>query len=528
MKASRTFLHSCLRHLPLILGLLLAIAFFLTMTKTFHTRTMHHDEANQALRFKDLMEGPGYKYDPKAHHGPTLYYFTLPHVWLSGKTTFAECTEATMRSVPLLASALTIVVILLHGKLIGHWTALIAAAFFACSPTFTFYSTYYIQEPIFVLALTSAILAGAYWVKNRHPASLGIAAAAIAIAIATKETWVISATAAAMAGAAICLIHKTNPKTLIPNRREWIVAAMAFFIPLVLLFTSFFTNPIGLWHVITGLYHGASQSTSLHRAPWYEYIRRFTWFKNAPGPTWTNLPIVILAIVGTVRAFVKPRQKGREFLQFIAIYAFANLAIYSVIPYKTPWCMLCFCLPTIILAAAGATWWPAHSNKIFPKIVSAIIVAITIAQQIDQALLTNGRYNTDWRNPYVYGHTVKDYLGLIKRIEEITEFLPDEAKNVFVITNVSDAWPTPWYLRKRKDVRFGDVGLRHWPPEQNPAFIIVTPETEDYLKVKDDYAWNTHALRPNTFLFLGVKKDIWERWLDHKINSQGNNATTKP
>ena len=53
-------------------------------------------------------------------------------------------------------------------------------------------------------------------------------------------------------------------------------------------------------------------------------------------------------------------------------------------------------------------------------------------------------------------------------------------------------------------------------------------ETEDYLKVKDDYAWNTHALRPNTFIFLGVKKDIWERWLDHKINSQGNNATTKP
>ena len=284
MKASRTCLHPCLRHLPLILGLFLAIAFFMAMTKTFHTRTMHHDEANQALRFKDLMEGPGYKYDPKAHHGPTLYYFTLPHVWLSGKATFAECTESTMRSVPLLASAITIVVILLHGKLIGHWTALIAAAFFACSPTFTFYSTYYIQEPIFVLALTCAILAGAHWVKKRHPASLGIAAAAIAIAIATKETWVISATAAAIAGAAICLIHKIDPKTLIPNRREWIVAALAFFIPLILFFTSFFTNPIGLWHAITGSTR-ASQSTACTMRPGTN-TPKFTGLKNAPGPTW--------------------------------------------------------------------------------------------------------------------------------------------------------------------------------------------------------------------------------------------------
>ena len=41
-------------------------------------RPMHHDEANQAVRFGQLLETGEYRYDRNDHHGPTLYYLTLP------------------------------------------------------------------------------------------------------------------------------------------------------------------------------------------------------------------------------------------------------------------------------------------------------------------------------------------------------------------------------------------------------------------------------------------------------------------
>ena len=41
-------------------------------------RPMHPDEANQAYKTGELLDTGAYAYDPTAHHGPTLYYLTLP------------------------------------------------------------------------------------------------------------------------------------------------------------------------------------------------------------------------------------------------------------------------------------------------------------------------------------------------------------------------------------------------------------------------------------------------------------------
>jgi len=41
------------------------------------SRPMHNDEANNALKFRDLWDGSGYRYDPDEFHGPTLAYSTL-------------------------------------------------------------------------------------------------------------------------------------------------------------------------------------------------------------------------------------------------------------------------------------------------------------------------------------------------------------------------------------------------------------------------------------------------------------------
>ena len=63
-------------------------------------RPMHCDEANQAAKAGLLLETGRYDYDPQDHHGPSLYWLTLPALRLRGVESFAASSEADYRIVP--------------------------------------------------------------------------------------------------------------------------------------------------------------------------------------------------------------------------------------------------------------------------------------------------------------------------------------------------------------------------------------------------------------------------------------------
>ena len=65
-------------------------------------RPMHGDEAVHAYKLETLRDTGTYQYDPYEYHGPTLYYSTLPVLWLSGLRTFGDMTETMLRVVPVL------------------------------------------------------------------------------------------------------------------------------------------------------------------------------------------------------------------------------------------------------------------------------------------------------------------------------------------------------------------------------------------------------------------------------------------
>ena len=63
-------------------------------------RPMHGDEAVHALKLQILWETSRYEYDLNEFHGPTIYYFALPVMWLAGVTDFAATSEWMLRLVP--------------------------------------------------------------------------------------------------------------------------------------------------------------------------------------------------------------------------------------------------------------------------------------------------------------------------------------------------------------------------------------------------------------------------------------------
>ncbi len=61
---------------------------------------MHGDEAVNAFKVAELIEGGGYKYDPYEYHGPSLNYFILIGSWFFGVDSIVDLNEQFLRLLP--------------------------------------------------------------------------------------------------------------------------------------------------------------------------------------------------------------------------------------------------------------------------------------------------------------------------------------------------------------------------------------------------------------------------------------------
>ena len=154
-------------------------------------RPMHHDEANQAVKFGALLERGEYRYDAYDHHGPTLYYLTLPAAWLRGQGTLASLDERTLRGVTAVFGAATILLLPLLSSGIGRTAVAASAILMACSPAMVFYSRMFIQESLFACFTLAFMIAVGRVMTGGGLAWSTLAGIAAGLAIATKETSVI-------------------------------------------------------------------------------------------------------------------------------------------------------------------------------------------------------------------------------------------------------------------------------------------------------------------------------------------------
>src|SRR4029079_369329 len=131
-----------------LVGLALAAGLGLRLARV-GTRPVHHDEASQSVKFGALLERGDYRYDASDHHGPTLYYLTLPAAWLRGQHTLAALDEQTLRGVTATFGVVTILLLPLMTAGIGRTAVASSALLLALSPAMVFYSRMFIQESLF-------------------------------------------------------------------------------------------------------------------------------------------------------------------------------------------------------------------------------------------------------------------------------------------------------------------------------------------------------------------------------------------
>ena len=484
-------------------------------------RPMHHDEANQAVKFGDLLEKGEYRYDPIEHHGPSLYYLSLPFAWIASGKSFAALDIVTLRLVPAFFGAGMVLLLLLLKDGFSRSTILFSGFFAVVSPLMVFYSRFYIQETLLVFFLVGAMAAS--W---RYHLSLkwGWAAATgvfIGLMYATKETCVI-AFAAIFGGLLLARLSTGEPLERKPPLSHAFILLGSAAVVAFLLFSSLFQNPRGMLDSTISFqnYLGKAGEAGFHSYPWYYYVKMLAFSQYGNGPVWSEAFILVLAVFGSVGAFHPrwPKDSSFLFMRFVFFYTLIATALYTAIPYKTPWNMLPFFIGIILLAGNGAAFLLDRSKNLASWSLILLILCAGIIHLGYQVYVANYRYFADSRNPYVYAQTRPDFLNLVQRVKDVARYHPDgKAMLVKVVTHADEAWPLPWYLRDFTRVGYWQDVDKAGLVENVPVVISSIDMMEKIQgKLKETHQEEYFGLRPGVLLAVYIRNDLWSKFMENR------------
>ena len=506
--------------------ILIAGAALAFRTLKMDLRPVHHDEANQMLKFARLLEKGEYHYDPHQHHGPTLYYLTLPSAWLTAGTDFEATTVETFRIVPVIFGVGLILLLILVKDGLGWEGVIWGGILTAVSPAMVYYSQFYIQEMLLVFFTFGAIGCGWRYYCSRKAGWAAATGAFLALTHATKETCVLAA--AAMVGALILTALWNGRGKNLMDKESWstghVLAALgAGLVVWLVFFSSFFTHPMGLVDSVRAYWNYLHRAggDELHRHPWHYYLRVFTYAGKAKMPSWTEIPIVALAGVGLAAAIFKRRwsQERITFARFVAIYTLLLTAVYSGIPYKTPWSGLSALHGMILMAGVGcAALLDLSRMKTFKVGMWAMLCAL-LPIWGEQSYRTNVYFHSLARNPYAYAQTSGNFEDMIERVRDIADIHPEGRKMfIRVVASPHNTWPLPWYLRRFPNVGYW-TSVEQLEGNADAPLIITTPQQEDRLKplLTDEYQRSFYGIRPEVLLRLYIRKDLWDAFLKTRM-----------
>jgi uncharacterized protein (TIGR03663 family) len=511
--------------------LLVAAGALLLRLPRLDERPLHTDEAVHALKFKGLWEMGMYRYDPHEYHGPTLYYLTWLVARAGGDRSFADLEVRTLRLLPVFWGVGLILLLPLLADGQGRGASMWAGVFTAISPAMVFYSRYYIHEMGLVFFTMLLLAAGWRYGRTGHWGWVLVGGLALGLMVTTKETFVLQL--AAMTGAlGVMLLRErwTSGGVRVPRgclrMGSWTrwrhvfgglgVAAVVW----VVLFSSFFSNASGPIDSIRTYvpWLERAEGTSPHIHPWFYYLNLLAYQRLGRGPTWSEGLILGLGLMGLVVGLTRWWQgrPGADWLGFISIYTVLLTLIYSVIPYKTPWCLLGFWHGIILLAGAGAAGLVSCSRRLPMRVTMAGLILVGTAQLTVQAYRASYTYYDNPRNPYVYAHTLSSVLGLVERVDTLGAADPSGNKLLIkVMARGGDYWPLPWYLR-----RFERVGWWGQMAEDPVAPVVIASPA--FAAELESALGETHemtgyfGLRPSVFLQLYVERGLWERYLERQ------------
>jgi uncharacterized protein (TIGR03663 family) len=429
----------------------------------------HFDEGVNGWFADQMRETGTFRYTPDNFHGPWHFYTVFLSQELLGRNLWA------LRLPAVMASVLAVPVFFLFGRWFGRPAVRWAALAFAVSPAGLFYGRYSIHEPWFVL-FTMLFTWGAIalWLE-RDRAGLWAAVLGLTGMILNKETYLIHAVSLALAGLVFALWSKISPvrppvtRAAVrgwTGRDAWTAAAVAVFL-LVFFYSGHFLYPPGLLGPFEALVAWTKTGTAGngHEKDAYDLLPfvNYYWLALLARYEWPALAGLIWSVRYAWPAPAAPR--------LLAILGGGILLAYSLVPYKTPWCIAAIMWPWFLFfgAAVEAT---AHR---WTRLLAVVLVASSLVQSIR---LNFFRYEQD-EEPYVYVQTFRSMDNFTGPLLALAAADPRRAHTPGAIY-LESYYPLPWVFG-----HFPNIGYHGGTiPEQLPEakFHVIETEKADTIR----------------------------------------------
>jgi len=467
---NQVFISRVKPHWPTLAILLLAAVLRLW---ALDIKPPHFDEGVNGW-FADQMTRTGYyRYDPTNYHGPLHFYAVFLSQTLGGRNLWA------LRLPAILSSLLAIWAILRLGKYIGQAASRFAALALAVSPAFVFYGRYSIHESwllFFCILLLWAVFG--LW-REGHRRYLAMAVGAITGMILTKETYILHVGSFALAGLVLAgwqLVFPSRPPAPLA-RQEWKWKDMLCLLGLAaIVIVFFYSGTFRDFRALKGLVdtYAAWFSTGVeaagHEKKDYDFgPLNFYWVALMARYEWP-------ALLGFVACFRYVFSSDAR-IRYTAIMGGGVLLAYSLVPYKTPWCIISVIWPFPLIL--GAWLWPqgVQTHRRLRLIASIILLTASLIASIR----LNFFHFTDENEPYVYVQTHQDVSVLTEPLAQKAKADPTFLHSRGVIL-LDSYYPLPWIFGDYTAIGYYDTAKE--PEKLSGTFIVCEKEKAERVESK--------------------------------------------
>ncbi len=275
-----------------------------------------------------------------------------------------------------------------------------------------------------------------------------------------------------------------------------LVALCVFFFINFVYYSSFFTNPKGIYDgfYVTFEKWAETGTSDFHRHPFTTYLK-WLWQEEAA-----------LLMLGTLGACLAVWRGRSRFAVFAGAWAFGILLAYSLVPYKTPWLQLNFILPLALCAGyAIEVLYRKDVRAGRAPLMALAPLVVALALGLYQTYQINFVHYDDDSYVYVYAHTKREYLQLIDKVDELAR---RSGRGFDTNINVAspDYWPMPWYLRNYKHVGYlGRLG----PTDDALVVVNEKQQAEAQALLGARYALvGSYPMRPGVVLLLYARREV--------------------
>jgi len=517
-----------------ILGLAVFLRFFLLGIKP-----PHFDEGINGWFVDQVMKNGFYRYDPTNYHGPLHFYVLLVSEALFGRNVWA------LRLPVVLVSIGCVWLCFKFEPLLGRTVSRIAALAMAVSPGFVFYGRYSIHEVWLVLFSMLFILGLLGLWKFGTPNYLWCAGMGVAGTILTKETYAIHLGCAALAIPALMVSNALNrlPDEK-PARQTWTYVDLAMVIGVgVGAIVFFYSGTFFHWSGVKGIYQAYAAWFATgheghgHEKPWFYWLELMARYE---------LPV----LAGVILCLFCQRFNNLS-LRYLAIYGAGTLIAYSIVHYKTPWCVINIAWPFLFIFGAAlvlsplkldmatygiltlmlcallgwavwarifdqfAAWWPfwviPGAALIFVALrdrrVICAISGVLLCASLGSTIWVNYFHCTTDTEPYVYVQTYNDIFKLTRPLLQLAKRNPIYYQLTGHMIRTS-AYPLPWILGDFPHIGYYEHG--NSPENLDADFLLVQEDRIKEVEPKLRNAYYTEPLRIRAYqdtskLYLSAK-----------------------